>query len=292
MAVARRSGEPARGRPVRRAAQSRAGRTRWDLAEANLAGLEARQALFLKVSAPRARAAGVDFSGLQWLKGSLVGANLQGARLAGCQWLGVDLAGANLPEACWQNAAAVEGTRRHPSPFSTTNRSPRWNPWSFQRDQLLRVESRRTAPPVRLRRRHPQNLGRRLRARPPYPLRPFKISHGMYVEPKVQRLLSASDDSTLKIWDAASGHCLLTLSGHLKSVTACTWSPEGQRLPVRFRGRYPQGLGRRVRELPPLPSPAIQNQSQRAHGARTDSASCLPPTTTPSKSGMPPRDSV
>ncbi|MFP2908590.1 WD40 repeat domain-containing protein [Pyxidicoccus sp. 3LFB2] len=32
------------------------------------------------------------------------------------------------------------------------------------------------------------------------------------------------------MWDAGSGECLLTLSGHGSAVTTCGWSPDGQRL--------------------------------------------------------------
>jgi len=48
--------------------------------------------------------------------------------------------------------------------------------------------------------------------------------------PDGQRLLSASQDQTLKIWDAGSGDCLLTLSGHLSFVNGCAWSPDGGRV--------------------------------------------------------------
>lgn len=45
-----------------------------------------------------------------------------------------------------------------------------------------------------------------------------------------RRMLSAGWDDSLKIWDAGSGDCLLTLSGHSGSVRGCAWSPDGRRV--------------------------------------------------------------
>ena len=41
---------------------------------------------------------------------------------------------------------------------------------------------------------------------------------------------SASLDKTVKLWDADSGHELLTLRGHSDSVTGVAFSPDGKRL--------------------------------------------------------------
>ncbi len=43
-------------------------------------------------------------------------------------------------------------------------------------------------------------------------------------------MLSASDDNTLKVWDAVSGECRLTLNGHTNWVSSCAWSPDGASL--------------------------------------------------------------
>ena len=48
--------------------------------------------------------------------------------------------------------------------------------------------------------------------------------------PDGSRLLSAGYDGTLRVWDAASGECLLTLRGHEDWVRSCAWSPDGGRL--------------------------------------------------------------
>ncbi len=45
-----------------------------------------------------------------------------------------------------------------------------------------------------------------------------------------KRLATAGEDGTVRIWDAASGEELLTLSGHTKMVNNVAFSPDGRRL--------------------------------------------------------------
>jgi WD40 repeat protein len=47
--------------------------------------------------------------------------------------------------------------------------------------------------------------------------------------PDGTRMASGSDDTTLKVWDAASGAELATLSGHTDRVVAVAYSPDGAR---------------------------------------------------------------
>lgn len=48
--------------------------------------------------------------------------------------------------------------------------------------------------------------------------------------PDGTRLLAASLDNLLRVWDSKSGRCLMTLEGHSKGVRCCAWSPDGTRL--------------------------------------------------------------
>lgn len=52
--------------------------------------------------------------------------------------------------------------------------------------------------------------------------------YGCAVTSDGKRLISASWDKTLKVWDLASGHQLLTLKGHTAEVTACVLLPDEQ----------------------------------------------------------------
>jgi WD40 repeat protein len=43
-----------------------------------------------------------------------------------------------------------------------------------------------------------------------------------------QLVASASDDSTVQLWEAATGTCRSTLEGHSRDVRAVAFSPDGQ----------------------------------------------------------------
>jgi WD40 repeat protein len=48
--------------------------------------------------------------------------------------------------------------------------------------------------------------------------------------PDGQRIVSGSDDKTVKVWDAATGEETITLKGHTGGVSSVAWSPDGTRI--------------------------------------------------------------
>src|SRR5262249_7740962 len=55
--------------------------------------------------------------------------------------------------------------------------------------------------------------------------------------PDGQRLASASEDDTVRVWDARTGQELITLRGHSRRVNSASFSPDGQRLASDSRDR-------------------------------------------------------
>jgi WD40 repeat protein len=62
----------------------------------------------------------------------------------------------------------------------------------------------------------------------------FPQGHSHYVNsavysPDGKKILSASSDGTIKVWDVVSGTCLRTYQGHESFVTSAVFNPDGQR---------------------------------------------------------------
>ncbi|XP_014673198.1 PREDICTED: notchless protein homolog 1-like [Priapulus caudatus] len=49
----------------------------------------------------------------------------------------------------------------------------------------------------------------------------------MHLNPECRKLASASKDMTVRIWDTVLGHCLISMSSHLQSVTSIRWGGTG-----------------------------------------------------------------
>jgi WD40 repeat protein len=56
------------------------------------------------------------------------------------------------------------------------------------------------------------------------------IVNSVSFSPDGKRIVSGSDDDTLKVWDAQTGQQTLTLKGHSDSVMSVSFIPDGKRI--------------------------------------------------------------
>ncbi|WP_461251973.1 WD40 repeat domain-containing protein, partial [Treponema sp. R8-4-B8] len=54
--------------------------------------------------------------------------------------------------------------------------------------------------------------------------------HSAIFSPDGKRVISGSDDKTIKLWDAESGKEIRTISGHTDVVNSVTWNPDGRQI--------------------------------------------------------------
>ena len=58
----------------------------------------------------------------------------------------------------------------------------------------------------------------------------IKGVHSAALNPDGSRIVTASDDNTARVWDAATGKEIAVLSGHQRNVTSAAFSPDGARV--------------------------------------------------------------
>ena len=197
-----------------------------------------------------AKLAGADLEG--WLlRGlgptqplDLRGADLSGTRLNRARVEFVDLAEADLTGAQLRQALFLHVSAPRLQARGSDWRAMKWREGSLEGAELreARLAGSQWLEVERTGARLPEG-GEPAVAPPPRQAATLSVhrAHSTWVKacawsPDGQRFVSGAADATLKVWDAASGTCLLTLSGHVPFITgaghplgvnACAWSPDG-----------------------------------------------------------------
>ena len=180
-----------------------------NLRQASFRGARLRGVVFHRVDLE-----GADFTGANMPCAELNTGRARGARFAGAALMGVVFRAVDL------TGAAFAGAALHRT--------------QFLRCDLARVTGLDAAPPaVLLAACDPAGLTA------PVAQQKSRLATlgghsggvtGCAFAPDGTRILSASWDNTLRLWDAATGEALMTLQGHTNPVTACAFAPDGTRI--------------------------------------------------------------
>ena len=107
--------------------------------------------------------------------------------------------------------------------------------------------------------------------------------YGVSFSPRGDLIATGSWDETARIWDAATGTCLVTLAGHDYTVRAVAFSPSGALLATASSdatgGLWDVASGAHLATLVPLPSGGyitlLPDARYKLDGDSGDSGDCL-----------------
>jgi WD40 repeat protein len=196
---------------------------------------------------PGADLTGWEISGSRMVPLLLVGINLKGTRLWNSKWRDCNMDGAelddadalraeflrcHLPESSWRGAA-LEATVLRDCEMSHA----RFTEARYRGAQYLRCEldGAVSLPAGRPQALYAMSTGPKQEDTED-PKQHARVALAAGHQDSVRscawspdglRIVSASDDHTLRIWDAKLGTCLTALEGHRGSVLGCAWSPDG-----------------------------------------------------------------
>jgi WD40 repeat protein/MinD-like ATPase involved in chromosome partitioning or flagellar assembly len=213
----------------------------------NLAGCQCQD-----LPLPAAKLVGAQLQDSDWSRSMLEGADLSGADASGAQFQQTILTHATLRYARLDRAQGREADLRHSDLRQVTARHSQWISALFQHSNLGNADF--SATDLRAARMAESSgpvaftdsnlLGMTAPGaafdRHPNPRNHFcwprlLIGHTQGTTCAAfssdgTRIVSTSDDKTLRIWDAASGKILTTLEGHQDAVLSAAFSPDGTRI--------------------------------------------------------------
>jgi WD40 repeat protein len=73
------------------------------------------------------------------------------------------------------------------------------------------------------------------------------VTHSAQPGPDGKRIVTASDDKTARVWDAATGEEVAVLRGHEGGVRSAAFGPDGKRIVTASDDNTARCLGRRDR---------------------------------------------